>query len=184
MKIYTRRGDEGETDLRTGERVSKSSHRIEAYGSVDELNAFIGFAVANLEEDDKHDDVVKALKEVQNHLFKAQADLANPEKDEDDPRVRQEDVDWLENMCDKFDEELPPLKSFILPSGAPTGSSLHLARTVSRRAERRVVELANADDDESDVDTVLKYLNRLSDFLFIAGRVVNHREGVKEDLLR
>ncbi|MDY6780742.1 MAG: cob(I)yrinic acid a,c-diamide adenosyltransferase [Halobacteria archaeon] len=191
MKIYTRRGDKGETDLRSGERVPKNSPRIEAYGNVDEANAFLGFAVANLEEEEKHDDVVETLRQVQNHLFKAQADLANTDKDEDDPRVVQDDVDWLEERCDEYDEELSPLESFVLPSGAPTGSSLHLARTVTRRAERRVVALADEIDRErdegedgkraDDVDLVLKYLNRVSDLLFILGRVVNKREGVREE---
>ncbi|MDY7083286.1 MAG: cob(I)yrinic acid a,c-diamide adenosyltransferase [Halobacteria archaeon] len=198
MKIYTRRGDKGKTDLRSGDRVSKASPRIEAYGNVDEANAFIGFAVANLDSEE-YQDVVEVLEEVQNHLFVAQADLANPNKTEktenddssdgddndDTPRITDEDVEWLEDRCYDFDAELPELQSFILPSGAPSGSSLHLARTVTRRAERRVValvdELESEGKETQQVENVLKYLNRVSDLLFVLGRVVNSREGVEEE---
>ncbi|XGI84292.1 cob(I)yrinic acid a,c-diamide adenosyltransferase [Halorutilales archaeon Cl-col2-1] len=185
MKIYTGRGDKGQTDLRNGGRVSKSSARIEAYGTVDELNAHVGFAASNLDAG-QHGDVVDVLKEVQNRLFKAQAHLSNPDKGEDDPRVTDDDTDWLEEKCDDFDEEIPPLESFILPSGSSAGSSLHLARTVCRRSERRSVGLlAEVEETEgTDVDDtqkVVQFLNRLSDLLFILGRVVNHREGTKEE---
>ncbi len=170
MKIYTGRGDAGETDLRTGDRVSKSSERIEAYGAVDEANASVGVAREGLEEDDVRD----ALMEVQQLLFKAQADLADP--DDEGPTVEEEDADRLEDVCDDFDEELEPLDSFVLPSGP--AAELHRARSVTRRAERRCVKLQEV---EGDVDEVLVALNRLSDLLFVLARVVNQRAEYTED---
>jgi len=173
MRIYTRRGDDGETDLRSGERVAKSSARIEAYGTVDEANARVGSAAALAEDDD----VLDALGTVQNGLFKAQADLANTDKDDDDPRVTNPDVERLEALIDAFDDELEPLTNFVLPGGAPAGAALHEARSVVRRAERRVVELG----DEEPTGRVVDYLNRLSDLLFVLARTVNSRAGVEEE---
>ena len=174
MRIYTRRGDDGETDLRSGERVSKSSSRIEAYGTVDEANARVGSAAAVVEEDD----VLDALETVQNGLFKTQADLANTDKDEDDPRVTNADVEQVEGLIDAFDDELEPLTNFVLPGGSSAGAALHEARAVVRRAERRVVALAER--SETDEDDVLNYLNRVSDLLFVLARLVNSRAGVEE----
>jgi cob(I)alamin adenosyltransferase len=175
MKIYTRRGDDGHTDLRSGERVSKTSRRIEAYGNVDEANARVGRAVTLI--DDDHEDLLKTLEDAQNVLFKAQADLANTDKDEDDPRVTEEDVENVEEEIDRYEEELEPLENFILPGGTPAGASLHEARTVVRRAERRVVAL---EVETGDTGEVQNYLNRLSDLLFVVARVANAREGVEE----
>lgn len=174
MKIYTRRGDDGRTDLRSGERVSKSSRRIEAYGNVDEANARVGKAATLVEDDD----VLETLAVAQNTLFKAQADLANTDKDEDDPRITEEDVGRTEDEIDAYEEELEPLTSFVLPGGTPAGAALHEARTVVRRAERRVVAL---DEEEGDTGEVKDYLNRLSDLLFVLARVVNSRAGVEEE---
>ncbi|PSP38112.1 ATP:cob(I)alamin adenosyltransferase, partial [Halobacteriales archaeon QH_2_66_30] len=129
MKIYTGRGDEGQTDLRNMDRVSKASPRIEAYGSVDEVNALVGSVRPT-----GYDDVDDQLRAIQNHLHVVQADFANPEPDEDDPRVREDHVDALEAIIDGYDDELDPLESFILPSGSETGSRLHHARAVCRRA--------------------------------------------------
>lgn len=175
MKIYTRRGDDGRTDLRSGERVSKTSQRIEAYGNVDEANARVGRAVTLV--DDDHEDLLETLEEAQNVLFKAQADLANTDKDEDDPRVTEEDVESVEYEIDGYEEELEPLESFILPGGTSAGAALHEARTIVRRAERRVVAL---DEEEGNTGEVQDYLNRLSDLLFVMARVANAREGVEE----
>jgi len=174
MKIYTRRGDDGHTDLRSGERVSKTSRRIEAYGNVDEANARVGRAVTLI---DDHDDLLETLEDAQNILFKAQADLANTDKDEDDPRVTEKDVENAEDEIDRYEEELEPLESFILPGGTPAGAALHEARTVVRRAERRIVAL---EDEEGDTGEVQNYLNRLSDLLFVMARVANAREDVEE----
>ncbi|AKU08411.1 MULTISPECIES: cob(I)yrinic acid a,c-diamide adenosyltransferase [Haloferax] len=173
MKIYTGRGDEGMTDLRDMTRVSKTSHRIEAYGTVDEVNALVGTVRPT-----GHDDVDDVLEAVQNHLHIVQADLANPDPDEDDPQIAADHVDELEAWIDEADEELDPLTSFILPGGSETGAKLHHARAVSRRAERRVVSLAA---EEPVNEEVVAYLNRLSDALFVFARLVNKRDGVPEE---
>ncbi len=173
MSIYTGRGDDGETDLRDMSRVSKSSARIEAYGTVDELNALVGTIRST-----GHDDVDDRLRTVQNHLHVVQADFANPDPDEDDPAIRAEHVETIEDWIDEYDEELDPLTSFILPTGSEHGARLHHARTVCRRAERRAVALAN---EEPINEQAVQYLNRLSDGLFTLARVVNAREGVPEE---
>jgi len=173
MSIYTGRGDEGETDLRDMSRVSKSSHRIEAYGSVDEANALLGTIRPT-----GHDDVDDLLETVQNHLHVVQADLANPDPDPDDPQVESEHTEQLEDRIDAFDEELEPLTSFVLPGGGEAGAALHHARAVVRRAERRVVDLARS---EPINEAVVTYLNRLSDLLFTLGRLVNARDGEPEE---
>ncbi|PSQ26490.1 ATP:cob(I)alamin adenosyltransferase [Halobacteriales archaeon QS_9_68_17] len=173
MTIYTGRGDEGKTDLRDMSRVSKTSARIEAYGTVDELNALIGTVLPT-----GHDDVDERLSETQNRLHVVQADLANPDPDEGDPAVRADHVDEVEDWIDSYDDELDPLEQFVLPGGSDPGARLHHARTVCRRAERRVVGLA----EEVEINgQVVEYLNRLSDALFTLGRVVNKREGVREE---
>ncbi|MDZ5810572.1 cob(I)yrinic acid a,c-diamide adenosyltransferase [Halorubrum sp. AD140] len=173
MTIYTGRGDQGETDLRDMSRVSKSSPRIEAYGTVDEANALIGTVRPT-----GHDDLDGLLETVQNHLHVVQADLANPDPDPDDPQVEPRLVETLEERIDAFDEELEPLTSFILPGGGESGARLHHARTVTRRAERRVVALARS---EPINEAVVTYLNRLSDLLFTLGRVANARDGEPEE---
>ena len=174
MKIYTGRGDEGMTDLRNMDRVSKASPRIEAYGTVDELNAVVGVVRPT-----GYDDIDDQLRQIQNHLHIVQADFANPDPDEDDPQVTDEHVDKLETWIDSYDEELEPLDRFILPSGSEPGAELHHARALSRRAERRAVTFAS---DEAGVnDAAIVYLNRLSDCLFTLARAVNQREGVPEE---
>ncbi|MUW13829.1 cob(I)yrinic acid a,c-diamide adenosyltransferase [Halorubrum sp. CBA1125] len=173
MTIYTGRGDDGETDLRDMSRVSKSSARIEAYGTVDEANALIGTVRPT-----GHDDLDDLLSTVQNHLHVVQADLANPDPDPEDPRVEPDHVDRLEGRIDALDEELEPLRSFVLPGGGTAGARLHHARTVVRRAERRSVELARS---EPINETVVVYLNRLSDLLFTLARVANARDGEPEE---
>ena len=173
MPIYTGRGDEGETDLRTMERVSKASPRIEAYGTVDEVNALVGTIRPT-----GYDDVDDQLGVVQNHLHVVQADLANPEPEEGDPTVRESHVDRLEDWIDAADEELEPLTDFILPGGSEAGAALHHARSTCRRAERRAVALAA---EEAINETAVAYLNRLSDYLFTVARLVNARDGVPEE---
>lgn len=172
MKIYTGRGDEGMTDLKNMDRVSKTSARIEAYGTVDEANALIGTARPT-----GYDDIDTQLEGVQNHLHIVQADFANPEDDED-TRMREEHVVELEGWIDSYDEELDPLTNFILPGGSEAGASIHHARAVTRRAERRAVALAG---DEPVNELAVTYLNRLSDALFVFARVVNKRDGVREE---
>ncbi len=149
--------------------MSKSSTRIEAYGAVDEANAAVGVAAGSLDDAD----VVEALENVQQLLFKIQAELADPE--DTGPSVDDADVEWLEEECDGFDDELEPLDSFVLPSGP--AAPVHQARSVARRAERRCVELQ---EKEGGVDGVLVALNRVSDLLFVLARVVNQRGGFDE----
>ena len=173
MPIYTGGGDEGMTDLRTMERISKSHPRIEACGTVDELNALVGRIRPT-----GYDDLDDRLSTVQNHLHVIQAAIANPESGTDDPDVTAEHVDRLETWIDAYDDELDPLQSFVLPGGSETGATLHHARTVCRRAERRVVSLAESAPVNPEI---VRYLNRLSDVLFVFARVANARDGVSEE---
>jgi len=173
MKIYTKRGDEGQTDLRDMSRVSKTSHRIEAYGTVDEANSLLGTVRPT-----GYEDVDGWLETIQNHLHVVQADLANPEPEEGDPVVAEEHTAQVESFIDTADEELEPLQRFVLPGGSDAGAKLHHARSVCRRAERRVVALAG---EEEINEEAVAYLNRLSDALFEFARLVNAREGVPEE---
>lgn len=171
MTIYTRRGDAGETDLRGGDRVPKSDPRIEAYGSVDELNALLG--VARTAADGELDG---ELADVQDDLHVIQAELASVEPVE--PRIEAADVARLESIIDRYQAGLPDLESFILPGGGTLGARLHHARAVCRRAERRVAALADSDDESRPP---AKYLNRLSDLLFVMARSANQGDGVPEE---
>jgi len=176
MKIYTKKGDKGETSLFGGERVSKSAERIEAYGTVDELNSVIGLALSyGLSEEGR-----KMLQKIQEHLFILGADLATPPST--DTRIRrleEEQVTYLEECIDRLEEELPDLKNFILPGGSQPGATLHVARTVCRRAERAAVRCReNREDEISEI--AIKFLNRLSDLLFVAARYENKTAGVRE----
>jgi len=168
-RIYTRGGDAGETSLGDGSRVPKTDARIVAYGTVDELNSFVGFALA---AGDLPDDFRPWLSQAQNDLFDVGADLSVPLADAKRERLRvtQEQVGALEELCDRVNEGLEPLRSFVLPGGTEAAARLHLARTVCRRAERATVALA----EQTDVTpAVLAYLNRLSDLLFILARAAN-----------
>lgn len=171
MTIYTGRGDEGLTDLRDRSRVSKTNVRIEAYGVVDEANSLIGRARPT-----GYDDIDDWLAGVQNHLHIIQAEFSMPESDE--PAIDEEHVEQIEGWIDTADEELEPLTEFILPGGSDSGAALHHARSVTRRAERRAVELANNEPINAEA---LVYLNRLSDALFTFARLVNARDGVPEE---
>jgi cob(I)alamin adenosyltransferase len=175
-KIYTRTGDGGLTALGTGERVPKHSARIAAYGTVDETNASIGMARIHL--GGGHADVDAILGRIQNDLFDLGADLTVPEggqKAAREPlRVVDAQVKRLEDEIDKLNSELKPLRSFVLPGGSAAAAALHVARTVCRRAERCMVELA-AQQGEHVSAPALKYINRLSDLLFVASRYVNER---------
>ncbi|MFY9557455.1 MAG: cob(I)yrinic acid a,c-diamide adenosyltransferase [Blastocatellia bacterium] len=173
-RVYTKTGDQGETSLVGGARVSKASLRVEAYGEVDELNCVIGQARA--QTCGKEIDEVLGL--IQNDLFTLGADLASPSEIEV-PRIGASFVTNLEQLADRFLAELEPLKEFILPGGSEAGSALHLARTVARRAERRAVALSAI--EHVNPETIV-YLNRLSDLLFILARVVNRRAGIPEKM--
>jgi cob(I)alamin adenosyltransferase len=166
-RIYTRGGDGGETSLGDGSRVPKLDCRIGAFGAVDELNAAIGVVLAHPELPDR---LRAPLDRIQNELFDVGADLCVPFGVTDRLRVEQAAVDRLEQLCDDFNSELPMLKSFILPGGTESAARLHVARTTCRRAERDAIA-ANEEDGINPL--VLSYLNRLSDFLFIAARFAN-----------
>ena len=176
MKIYTKTGDSGETSLFDNSRVSKADQRVDAYGEVDELNACLGAArAAGLDPE-----LGSAIEAIQRELFAVGARLADPSA-RISARVTKAaigdaEIARLEAAIDRLEIELPPLRRFILPGGSPAGALLHLARTVCRRAERRVVALG-ADAVES---AVIVYLNRLSDLLFVMARAANHRAGVSE----
>ena len=165
-KIYTRAGDAGETSLGDGSRVSKRDPRITAYGAVDELNAAVGVVLAG----DVPDEIQAVLERVQNELFDLGADLAVPAHVEGRLRVEQPLVDRLEADCDRFNAELPELRSFVLPGGTPTAAALHVARTTCRRAEREAIAAAETVEIRP---FVVPYLNRLSDLLFILSRAAN-----------
>jgi len=173
-RIYTRGGDGGETSLGSGERVPKDDPRIEACGDVDELNAVLGVALARGAPPDP-------LERVQNDLFDLGADLSVPLSDTKRERLRvtAEQVAWLEGLCDEANADLPPLRSFVLPGGTETAALLQLARTVCRRAERRVVTLAAREEVNPEARA---YLNRLSDLLFILARAANAQTGAEVPL--
>ncbi len=175
-KVYTKTGDKGLTSLVGGKRVSKASARVEAYGDVDELNSVLGIVRAEV----KDDEIKKIINEIQNDLFIIGADLASPPEIQV-PRIKEERIIELEKTIDKLLEELDPLKEFILPSGSGGGHYLHLARTVSRRAERRIVMLM---EEEQLNENVLVYINRLSDLLFVMARIENKRGNFEETYVR
>ena len=180
MRIYTRTGDAGNTGLFGGGRVPKNHPRVEAYGDVDELNAAIGFA-RSIEPMPRIDEV---LVPIQRDLFAIGALLATPDREKmrqhlEKARVDDDRVGQLERAIDDGDRELEPLRSFIVPGGTPKAAALHVARTVCRRAERRVVSLTEAGVDEIPAVVVI-YLNRLSDLLFTLARVANRRAGAGE----
>jgi cob(I)alamin adenosyltransferase len=172
-KIYTRTGDDGTTALGSGKRVAKYDLRVEAYGTLDETNAIIGLARVHTRETDPELDAMLAC--IQNDLFDLGADLCFPEETKDARgrlQVSDAQVARLEEEIDGLNRSLEPLRSFVLPGGTPAASFLHLARTVSRRAERLMVALASR-QDEPVSDAALRYINRLSDFLFVASRYAN-----------
>jgi len=182
-RIYTRTGDDGTTGLGSGERRKKYDLRIAAYGTLDEANATIGIARLHTAEDAALD---SALARIQNDLFDVGADLCTPGKGRGPGGARltvtATQVTWLENEIDRLNAELAPLKSFVLPGGSAAAAYLHLARTVCRRAERLIAELKDK-PDESVTPEVLKYVNRLSDFLFVAARYANDK-GARDVLWR
>jgi len=174
-RIYTRGGDAGQTSLGDGSRVSKLDLRIAAYGTTDELNSILGVVLAG----DCPDELEPPLRRVQNELFDVGADLCVPFAVAGRLRVEQAMVDALEAECDRFNESLPELKSFVLPGGTAAAATLHVARTVCRRAERETLEAAR----EHDVNPLAAvYLNRLSDLLFILARAANALAGADEPL--
>jgi cob(I)alamin adenosyltransferase len=179
MKIYTKTGDKGETGLFGGERVAKNALRVETYGTVDELNSFLGFTLEQVKEPA----IKEVLQKIQNDFFTVGCDLATPMTEANarlsSPRVQAAMYQALEQEIDRFTAQLPPLNGFILPGGSPGAAALHVARTVCRRAERRVVTLSHSEEIGPHV---LIYLNRLSDLLFVLARYENTRQGIGDVL--
>lgn len=175
MRIYTRTGDTGKTSI-IGGRVDKDDIRVEAYGTVDEVNCFVGQAIAELDTE-LFKDVLNDLEKIQHELFDCGGDLANvTEKRE--LKLQKESIDYLEKKIDEYIAEAPELERFILPGGSKPSASIHIARTVTRRAERLVVKLLKADAKTPEL--ALQYLNRLSDYFFALARVINCRLNVKD----
>jgi cob(I)alamin adenosyltransferase len=185
MKIYTKTGDKGETGLIGGKRISKGDPRIVAYGSVDELNSNIGIAISSLTVKDRHLflDLINIMTCIQSELFIVGSDLADPrypagnQNQYQTPRTEENMASALEDAIDKFETELEPITFFILPGGSIEASLLHITRTIARRAEIAATLLSK---DQIINPIVLVYLNRLSDFLFVAARLINKRLGIKD----
>ena len=173
MKIYTKTGDDGNTGLQGDFRIAKSHPRILAYGTVDEANAMIGVVLSNVLDDD----VREVLNTIQNELFLLGSDLSNQNLNDLKNRISLDMVEKLEKIIDKFELELPPITNFILPGGNVAAAQIHQVRTIVRRAETLVVQLSDKDEINSNC---IKYLNRLSDLMFVMGRLINKRNGIED----
>ena len=173
MKIYTKTGDDGNTGLQGDFRISKSHSRIMAYGTVDEVNATIGVVLTN----NLDNDIRQLLSQIQNDLFLLGSDLSNQNLNDLKNRISLDMVEKLEKSIDKFELELPPITNFILPGGNLAAAQIHQVRTIVRRAETLVVKLSDKDEINSNC---IKYLNRLSDLMFVMGRLINKRNGVED----
>ena len=173
MKIYTKTGDDGNTGLQGDFRIAKSHPRILAYGTVDEANAMIGVVLSNMLDDD----VREVLNTIQNELFLLGSDLSNQNLNDLKNRISLDMVEKLEKIIDKFELELPPITNFILPGGNVAAAQIHQVRTIVRRAETLVVQLSDKDEINSNC---IKYLNRLSDLMFVMGRLINKRNGIED----
>lgn len=171
MKIYTKTGDKGSTSLIYGERVPKTDPRVDAYGTCDEANSMIGLAMSYLKNEtiEGKTEIIEIFHRIQTTLFHVGAELATPTGKEVKWSISNDDITQLEQAIDLWDSKLPPLSNFILPGGHPAGSALHVARTIVRRGERKAVAIG-----ENVNPLAIAYLNRLSDFLFVAARYVNH----------
>ncbi len=173
MKIYTKTGDGGNTGLQGDFRIAKSHPRIMAYGTVDEANATIGVVLTNTLDDD----ITEILNQIQNDLFVLGSDLSNQNLNDLKNRISIKNVETLEEAIDKFESELPPITNFILPGGNIAAAQIHQVRTIVRRAETLVVKLSDKDEINSNC---IKYLNRLSDLMFVMGRLINKRNNVED----
>jgi len=173
MKIYTKTGDDGTTGVQGGKRISKSNLRIKAYGMIDELNATIGLVISKKFDDD----IENLLRDIQNDLFVAGSDLSNPDLTNMKNRITAEMVTNVENNIDRLENELPPIINFILPGGHEVSSLIHISRTIARRAETIVISL---NEKEKINDECIKFLNRLSDLLFVIARTVNKKNGFND----
>jgi cob(I)alamin adenosyltransferase len=175
LKIYTKTGDDGTTGLQGGLRLAKSNSRIIAYGTIDEVNASLGIVLTNKLDSD----IEEVFTQIQNDLFIAGADLSNPDLLQIRNRVTSSMITRIENTIDNFETELAPLTNFILPGGDISASQVHFTRTIVRRSETCLVSLM---EQEQINENCVKYINRLSDLLFVLGRVINKRKGKKENI--
>jgi len=173
MKIYTKTGDDGNTGLQGDFRIAKSHPRILAYGTVDEANAMIGVVLSNVLDED----IREVLSLIQNELFLLGSDLSNQNLNDLKNRISLDLVEKLEKIIDKFELELPPITNFILPGGNVAAAQIHQVRTIVRRAETLVVQLSDKDEINSNC---IKYLNRLSDLMFVIGRLINKRNDIED----
>lgn len=177
MKLYTRTGDGGKTNV-IGGRIDKDDVRVEAYGTIDELNAFVGLALTKL-DDERFKDVKEELTKIQHELFDCGADLATVKLHKDHTyKVSQALVDFLEERIDIYTDETPKLERFILPGGSEAAAIIHICRTVTRRAERQITKLFRESEPNNPI--ILKYVNRLSDYFFAVARVINYRLNVQD----
>ncbi|HKJ69934.1 MAG TPA: cob(I)yrinic acid a,c-diamide adenosyltransferase [bacterium] len=179
MKIYTKRGDTGKTDLYGGGRVRKNNPVIEAYGTIDELNALLGMVRSALQPD--FASMADEIRVIQNNLHTECAFLASMQSDEESPALGENHVEWLEDRCDSYQEQLPQINYFILPGGTSRAALLHFARTVCRRAERKVVAAAGTFDFP---EVNIMYLNRLSDLMYLMARYVNQQSGIGDEQIQ
>ncbi len=173
MKIYTKTGDDGTTGLQNNKRVSKSNPRIKAYGAVDEINSFLGIILSNQIDED----IKNMLTRVQNDLFVVGSDLSNSDLNDSRNRISEEMIEFLEKNIDQLEKELPSITNFILPGGHSLASLMHFSRAVTRRAESQVIFLS---ENEKINKNCIKYLNRLSDFLFVLARTINKRNQISD----
>ena len=173
MKIYTKTGDDGTTGLQNNIRISKAELRIQAYGSVDEVNSFLGVILSNKIDND----IRNMLIQVQNDLFIVGSDLSNLDQKDIKNRVSEKMIEFLEKNIDELEKELDPIKNFILPGGHPISSWFHVSRAITRRAETQVISLS---EKEKININCIKYLNRLSDFLFVVARTINKRNQISD----
>ncbi|MBE7413538.1 MAG: cob(I)yrinic acid a,c-diamide adenosyltransferase [Leptospiraceae bacterium] len=175
MKIYTKTGDKGQTSLASGKRVSKSSPKVDLYGTCDELNSTVGIVISFLPEGSK---IISDLTQIQNILFELGSELAGYKNQERESALLQSDVQFLENSIDKMQESLSPIKNFILPGGSQPSSFLHLSRTICRRLERKMVLAIETGDSIPEIS--IQYINRLSDYFFVAARFSNFENGLQD----
>jgi cob(I)alamin adenosyltransferase len=178
MKIYTKTGDSGKTSLNSPQRIPKNNIRVEAYGTIDELNSVLGIVMTH----DFPDSIKLDIEKIMNLLFQVGSDLATPFESPMDKKIKridENDISYLEKLIDDYDKELPELRNFILPGGSQPSAYINLARTVARRAERRIVALS--DSEEINLN-IIKFINRLADYLFVAARYVNLKLNIKEKI--
>lgn len=181
MRIYTKYGDKGFTRLYGGDRVSKTHVRVEAYGTMDEVCSLLGYIVAEVDKFEVLNDIKVECEEIQQHLFDCGSDLATPRKLRP-YKQKEQDIEWLEQRIDEYIPIPPKLEKFIIPGGHSLSGLFHIARTITRRLERRMVELIEADEAVNEVG--LRYINRLSDYFFVIARLVNYRLNTDDTVYR